>query len=189
MSHSCVYIVAGPRSCGKSTFIERCRAEKSAFLLPQGIVGLANAVGPVYLMELANRDLADEKEWLVHVDLLTPFADQTISTKNDLVSKVHSRAFEEYPGTALFRNCAQLNVITLRVPRLTTLHRYLRRTAEQGRKSVPTVVAGLYSDALGDSGYSALYHAWDQYVMSLPNAKCWDVIESSDGYSYSLMRD
>jgi hypothetical protein len=140
-------------------------------------------------MELANRDLADAKELLVHVDLLTPFADQSFSTTHDLVSKVHSRAFEEYPGAALFRNCAQLNVITLRIPRITTLHRYLRRTAEQGKNSVPAVVAGLYSDALADSGYSALYEAWDQYVTGLPNAKCWDVIESSDGYSCSLVRD
>lgn len=189
MSDSCIYVVAGPRSCGKSTFIERCRAEKSPSLLPEGIFGLANAVGPVYFMELASSHLADTRELLVHVDLLTPFADLSISTELDLVSKVRSSAFEEYPGTELFRNCAQLNVITLRVPRITTLHRYLRRTAEQGKKSVPTVVAGLYSDALGSSGYSALYDAWDEYVTGLPNAKCWDVTECSDGYSYSLVRD
>lgn len=188
MSHPCIYIVAGPRSCGKSTFIDRCRSERSPSLLPQEIVGLASAVGPVYLMELANSDLAHARELLVHVDLLTPFVDQSISTKYDLAGKVHSRGFEEYPGVALFRNCAQLNVLTLRVPRITTLHRYLQRTAEQGRNSVPTAVAGLYSDALGDSGYSALYDAWDQYVTGLPNARCWDVIESADGCSYSLVR-
>jgi len=188
MSYSCIYIVAGPRACGKSTFIERCRAEQAAPFLPEQVSRLANADGPVYFMDLANGGFADAKELLVHVDLLTPFADLSISSEHDLATQVQAKVFAQYPGVELFKDCSQLKVLTLRVPRITTLRRWLRRSAEQDKKHVSTVTARLYSDAFGEAGYLALYNAWDQYLAELPNAIRWDVSESLDGRSYSVVR-
>src|SRR5690606_17078045 len=188
MGHSCIYIVAGPRSCGKSTFIKRCRAEQAAPHLPEEVSGLAKAAGPLYFMDLANRYPDDSEELLVHVDLLTPFADLSISSEQDLATKIQARVFAEYPGVEWFRNCTQLKVLTLRVPRITALRRWLWRNAEQDRKSVPTVMAGLYSDAFEDEGYMTLYSAWDRYLAELPNVTSWDVSESPDGHSYSVVR-
>jgi hypothetical protein len=139
-------------------------------------------------MDLATHEPADAGELLVHVDLLTPFAELSIFSEHDLANKIQPRAFAEYPGAELFRDCAHLEVLTLRVPRITTLHRWLRRSAEQDRKSVPTVMAQLYSDAFGDAGYLALYDAWDRYLAELPNVRSFDVAESPDGRSYSIVR-
>ena len=187
MHHPSIYIVAGPRSCGKSTFIERCKT-RSGLTLPSELSGLIDAHGPVYFMELADQVLPDDRDLLVHVDLVTPFADLLISSEQALASRLHAKAFSEFPGAELFKNCAELKVLTLRIPRTTTLRRWLRRSAEQGRDTVRTVMAQLYSDAMGETGYSALYDAWDRYTASLPNATTWNVLESSETQNYSLVR-
>lgn len=139
-------------------------------------------------MDLAKRGPVDETELLVHVDLLTPFADASISSERDVAARIHSRAFANYPGVELFRDCAQLKALTLRVPRITTLRRWLVRSAEQDKRTVPTVMARLYSDAFDDAGYLALYNAWDQYLAELPNVTRWDVSELMDGHGYSVVR-
>lgn len=184
-----IYIVAGPRSCGKSTFIERCRTQHTAPRLPEEVSGLVQAVGPVYFADLVNLNPAESEELLVHVDLLTPFADLSISSEQDLADKIQATVFAEYPGVEWFKGCTELKVLTLRVARTTTLRRWLRRSADQDRKSVPTVMTGLYSDAFGDKGYLALYSAWDRYLAELPNATSWNVFESQDGHGYSVVRD
>ncbi len=188
MAHSCIYIVAGPRSCGKSTFIERCKAQESGLVLPDEVAGLVDARGPVYFMDLAEQGPADAQALLVHVDLVTPFADLLIASERELAREIQPSAFAEFPGASLFCECAELEILTLRVPRIVTLQRWLRRSAEHGRGTVRTVMAQLYSDAVGESGYSALYDAWDQYTAGLPNATSWNVSESSDGRSYSISR-
>ena len=188
MGHSRIYIVAGPRACGKSSFIERCAVGETTHFLPATLSGLATARGPVYFMDLADQEPAEAEELLVHVDLLTPFADQPISSEEELRSTVQSRAFSEYPGTSLFRDCTELAVLTLRVPRITTLRRWLQRSAEQGRTNVRRTAAQIYSDAFAETGYSSLYDAWDEYVAGLPNATNWNVFESADGRSYSVIR-
>lgn len=188
MGRSCIYVVAGPRSCGKSKFIERCRAEQATPLLPEEVSELVTACGPVYFMDLANHEPGGANALLVHVDLLTPFTELSISTEQDLANKVQASVFAAYPGVTLFEKCDELKVLTLRVPRITTLRRWLRRSAEQDRNYVRTIMARLYSDAFGDAGYLALYDAWDRYVAGLSNATSWDVFESVDSHSYSVVR-
>ena len=188
MSRPRIYIVAGPRSCGKSTFIDHCKAAGSALLLPEEVSGLVGAHGPVYYMDLAGQTTIDSRDLLVDVDLLTPFVHQTTSSEQQLVSMLQPQAFSEFPGASLFDGCAKLTVLTLRVPRNSTLRRWLRRSVEQGRDSVRTVIAQLYSDALGEAGYSRLYDAWDQYITGLPNATRWNIFEARDSGKYSVVR-
>jgi hypothetical protein len=125
---------------------------------------------------------------LVHVDLLTPFADLTITSERELVNMIQPQAFSTFPGASKFDDCAELIVLTLRIPRTTTLRRWLRRSVEQGRDSVRTVMAQLYSDASGEAGYSGLYDAWDRYIAGLPNATSWNVIENEGNSTYSVVR-
>jgi hypothetical protein len=46
----------------------------------------------------------------------------------------------------------------------------------------------MYSDASGEVAYAALFDAWERYVATLPNVDRWDVFETADGLSYSVVR-
>ena len=186
MAYSCIYIVAGPRSCGKSTFINRCREGRTGGILPTGVSGLARAHGPIYFMELGEHRPADAGELLVHVDLLSPFVGLMLSSVEELCARMKPEAFGEFPGASLFSDCSDLRVLTLCVPRIVTLHRWLGRSIELERSSVRTIMAQIYSDATGDAAYSALYDAWNHYIAGLPNAATWNVYESSGGQTYSI---
>jgi hypothetical protein len=146
------------------------------------------AYGPIYFMELANLTLSSSTDLLVHVDLVTPFAELIAPSEQELRDRLRPAAFAEYPGASLFRECADLQVLTLRAPRILTLRRWLRRSALHGRATVPTVMAQLYSDASGEAAYFALFDAWDRYVAALPKAEAWDVLETADELSYSIVR-
>jgi hypothetical protein len=139
-------------------------------------------------MDLADEDFADAKDILVHVDLMTPFADLTVSSEKELASAIQPGAFEAFPGTSVFRDCARLVVLTLRVPCATSFRRWQQRGAEQGRSNIRPVMAHIYSETSGEDSYAALYDAWDQYIDKLPKAAKWNIFESPDGSRYSVVR-
>jgi hypothetical protein len=147
---------------------------------------MARAYGPIYFMELGEHRPTDADELLVHVDLLSPFVDPAVSSAEELRERIKPDAFAEFPGASLFSDCSDLRVLTLRVPRVVTLRRWLGRSIELNRSSVRTIMAQIYSDATGDAAYSALYDAWNQYIAGLPNALAWNVYESSGGQAYSI---
>lgn len=185
MSPSRIYVVAGPRACGKSTFIERCRSGETV-TLPAELAGLASAQGPIYFMELRNFAPGDSRELLVHVDLLTPFADSEPATTEVLCSRMSAAMFEQYPGAAWFRQCRDLQILTLRVPRVVTLRRWLDRCVARQETTCRRIMAQLYSDAAGEAGYAALYAVWEDYVAGLANATAWNVSETHDHQAYVI---
>lgn len=188
MTTTRIFVVAGPRSCGKTTFIERCGQAAAHRFLPSVLSGITSARGPIHFMDLANLASPISTDLLVHVDLVTPFAELLTHSEQELQERLQPSAFAEYPGASLFRECPELKVLTLRAPRILTLRRWLRRCAAQGRVTVPTVMTQLYSDASGEAAYAALFDAWDRYVAALPNAEAWDVFETADGVGYAVVR-
>ena len=178
---SVVYIVAGPRACGKSTFIEHTRRQPTA--LPVELQGIAQAAGPVYYAELArvpDNDWRGASGLLVHVDLVTPFAHLADTGKPLAIEALDAQTFTRWPGAERLEHCSELHVLTLRIPRSVTLQRWRDRCAARGRPETPFIAAELYGGH-DDARYDALYAAWDRYVGGLRGARRWEIADAAAG--------
>ena len=179
-----LYIVAGSRSSGKSTFIRWCQTGNQLDRLPQELEVISNYGQPVYFMELGRFAGKTHQELFVHVDIFTPFSDVLLLPSEVAISESLSLVkFLEYPNSSLLMQAQNVFVFTIRNEREVVLRRWLDRCAGQKSKLVRTLLTQIYSDVYGERPFQQLYAVWDEFTSTLPNVKRWDVFETeSDGY-------
>jgi hypothetical protein len=178
-SHICV--IAGPRSIGKSRFIERCGVFPLRNGLPPVLCDHFASQPPVVpLMTLGNHRHANHQRATVHLDIFTPFQDLRPLSERDLVSEMHVDRFAAYPHLDCLADANRLLIVTLRAPRQIVLNRWLDRVARDHRESVRTNLARIYSDASDDRLFNRLYEVWYEFLDSMKVAERWRADVSGD---------
>ncbi len=181
-----LYIVAGSRSTGKSTFIRWCQAGNLPDNMSKELDVIANFREPVYFMELGRFAGKTHQELLVHIDIFTPFSDVLLMPSEKEISESLSlEKFLDYPNASLLQQAHNVYVFTICGQREIVFRRWLERCAGQKSRLVRTLLTQIYSDVYGDEPYQQLYAVWDQFTASLPNVKRWNVFESEtedEGY-------
>jgi hypothetical protein len=100
MTGARIFVVAGPRSCGKTAFIERCREKSSARILTDELSGMTTARSPIFFMDLAGVNASSSTDLLVHVDLVTPFTELLVASEQELRERLEPAA--STPGLHCF---------------------------------------------------------------------------------------
>ena len=179
-----LYIVAGSRSSGKSTFIRWVQAGNRSPDWPTELDSIVDYGEPVYFMELGRFAGKTHQELFVHVDIFTPFSDVLLLPSEVAISESLSLVkFLEYPNSSLLMQAQNVFVFTMRNEREVVFRRWLDRCAGQKSKLVRTLLTQIYSDVYGERPFKQLYAVWDEFTHSLPNVKRWDVFEAeSDEY-------
>lgn len=179
-----LYIVAGSRGSGKSTFINWCQRERREESLPPELQVIANYGEPIYFMDFANFAGKTNQELLVHVDIFTPFSELLLMpSETSICDSLSLKTFWDYPNTPLLTQAENIFVFTIRTKREVVFRRWLERCVEQKSKLVRTLLTQIYSDVYGERPFQQLYAVWDEFTSALPNVKRWDVFETKpDGY-------
>ena len=99
-----LYIVAGPRSSGKSTFIDWCKTASQSHEIPSQFTSLSNFDEPVYFVELGKFAETFHQKLLVHVDIFTPFTDMLMLTEAALIEALSAGKFLDYPSTPYLKS-------------------------------------------------------------------------------------
>ncbi len=175
--------MAGPRSSGKSTFIEWCKTVSHSHEIPLQFAALSNFDEPVYFAELGRFAEIFHQKLLVHVDIFTPFTDLLMPTEAALLDALSVERFLDYRSTPYLRKANHIYVFTLRVARKTVLRRLLQRCVRQNSELMRTLLAQIYSDVYGEAPFEQIYTVWDEVASTLPNVKLCNVVEkNSDDY-------
>ena len=179
-----LYIVAGSRSSGKSTFIRWCQAGNRLADLPAELDVIANYGEPVYFMELGRFAGKTQQALFVHVDIFTPFSDLLLRPSEVGIDESLSLVtFLDYPNSLLLTQANNVFVFTMRNEREVVFRRWLDRCAGQKSKLVRTLLTQIYSDVYGERPFQQLYAVWDEFTSTLPNVKRWHVFEAEpEGY-------
>lgn len=178
------YLVAGPRSSGKTTFINWCKKEPN---LPDGLHELSQIVNqePMYFMDL-DQVSGTEETVLVHLDMVTPFAEARFGAGDDMSEQISASRVWDYGQSCFLKGGTRTHILLLNVPRKVALRRYLDRKIRNNEMEVRTTLMQLYSDAYGDGPYKQLYIAWDGVWDDLPCPTLWDVSEMGSKYQITL---
>jgi hypothetical protein len=169
-----ICVIAGPRSIGKSRFIERCRVFPLGNELPPALRDhFASQPPVVHLMNLGNHRHANHQRATVHLDIFTPFQDLRPLSAHELGSEMQVARFAAYPHLDCLADANRLLIVTLRAPRQIVLNRWLDRVAREHREMVRTNLARIYSDASDDRLFNRLYEAWYGFLDSMPVAERW----------------
>jgi hypothetical protein len=176
-----ICVIAGPRSIGKSRFIERCSVFPLGNGLPPALRDHFASTPPVvHLMKLGNHRHANHQRATVHIDIFTPFQDLRPLSERELVSEMNVDRFAAYPNLDCLADANRLLIVTLRAPRKLVLNRWLDRVARDHREMVRTNLARIYSDASGDLLFNRLYEAWYGFLDSMTVAERWRADVSCD---------
>lgn len=166
MSVQSLFVIAGPRGVGKSSFIERCDELIAIEERPPALAPLFDARTPLIQMK-GLRKRRDKSFGVVklHVDLFTPFETLQPQRAEDLKKSLSVRAFQDYSHLdSCLIKAEQLFVVTLQASRRTILTRWLDRAVRKEDRQVRTNLARIYSDATGDDLLNHLYETWYQFL-------------------------
>lgn len=181
-----LFVLAGPRAAGKTTFMTNCHALIQYEHQPPVLYPFfAQSPPMLHLMELASIRGQQFTELRLHVDIFTPFQDLPPCSEADLISQLALDRFRQHHLIEHISHAKTVYVLTLRVPRQVVLRRWLARVVQNNSDLCRTNLAHIYSDATGDKLYNCLYNAWDDFVGTLDAAGIWDVVE--DEGKYTLM--
>ncbi|MES2981520.1 MAG: hypothetical protein V4727_04325 [Verrucomicrobiota bacterium] len=181
-----LYVVAGPRSCGKSTFLENSAARIDAKSLPvplQRIVADPPKLIEAYQMEShKGRQLGDIR---LHVDLITPLDFVKGFSIENYDKFITNKMYTNWKALECIHYAKEVHFLTLFLSRQELFRRWLTRVIKSGEHHVRKNVVTIYGDSTDDAApLRTLYQAWSDFVETFQHHghSSLDVRESSYRY-------
>ncbi|MBI2313597.1 MAG: hypothetical protein HYU77_13945 [Betaproteobacteria bacterium] len=187
MNVDTLFLLAGPRSAGKTKFIQDCGTFIGPDRRPPELQPFFEKA--LQVIHLADLDLHAGETYAalrLHADMFTPFAYLPACSEFYLRERLTVDNLRKYRRMESIGNARTIFALILRIPRRTVLRRWIARSAENRDTRVHTNLAHIYSDASGDALFDRLYDVWYEFIRSLGPAGVWDV-EEQDG-KYTLRR-
>lgn len=184
-------VLAGPRACGKSTFLSNPSQFIDESNLPDVFAGLPR-LGPKQLtiQRLARRRMIRRKTLWLHIDLITPIAGWPVQGSDTLCRKLSRSIFEEWPELQLIRAARELHFVSMYVSRARLFDRWLKRTVTQPKATALKNLVNIYGNSDHDDElYHHLMAAWWHYTSSYTDASHWVLHADSKKYEWIRMRE
>lgn len=180
-----LYVIAGPRSCGKTTFLKGPANHLTADDLPDSLRLLVDdppsMCGASKLTAWKGKKLQSAR---LHVDLVTPLDEMDAFGPDDF-SLLSKKIYEDWDALGVISQAREVHFVTLFLPRRVLFRRWMERIDEPSRELVKKNVVTLYGDLREDAGaLRALYQAWVDYAETFDHQGHHGLDVSAQNYQY-----
>ncbi|OGT81342.1 MAG: hypothetical protein A3H91_13435 [Gammaproteobacteria bacterium RIFCSPLOWO2_02_FULL_61_13] len=181
-------VIAGPRACGKSTFIANCRSNKALTRIAPDLARLFELAPKSVRMTQVERHAGRKyPAAILHLDIYSPFEYAPVLPRDQLQAWMTVERFGAHTSMKSVRDARELYAVTLFAPRQKTLERWLQRKAAGNRRQVSTNLAQILADSgSGEALYRHLYSVWLKFLAASQPVQHWHATEKDGGYAIEV---